>query len=146
MKRGKEIKLELFKNFKIVAGTVDNKNPKSIYLNLSAWGEPSTDDEFNYDRIIKNMHKTIKQTMHDYIKPDNFIVERTIVDLDMRESGVKYGKRSYVNCEITLYQKNDYPVNSKTLRPILIDLACMIANRGFEDNKYFNFYRTKTNF
>ena len=39
MKRGKEITLDIETNYKIKLGTVDNKNTKSIYINLSAWGE-----------------------------------------------------------------------------------------------------------
>ena len=34
MKRGKEIKLDLNPNYKIKVGTVDNKSPKTIYINL----------------------------------------------------------------------------------------------------------------
>ena len=39
MKRGKEVKLDINPNYKISVGTVDNKNPKSIYISLSAWGQ-----------------------------------------------------------------------------------------------------------
>ena len=35
---------------KIKLGTVDNKNPKSIYINLSAWGELiKEEEELNYE-------------------------------------------------------------------------------------------------
>ena len=145
MKRGKEIKLELFENYKIVAGTVDNKNPKSIYLNVSAWGTPVSEEELNYDRVIRNLRKKVKQQMHDYLDEEQFNIDRIIVDLDMRESGIEYGKRSFMSCEITLFQETEQPVNSPELKPVLIDLACMIANRAFEDNEYFKFYRTKKN-
>ena len=32
MKRGKELKLDINPNYKIKIGTVDNKNPKSIWI------------------------------------------------------------------------------------------------------------------
>ena len=61
MKRGKEITLDIDTNYKIKLGTVDNKNTKSIYINLSAWGELSpTSDILNYDSIIKKLRKEIK--------------------------------------------------------------------------------------
>ena len=39
MKLGKEIKLDLLENYKTKIGTVNNKESKSLYLNLCAWGE-----------------------------------------------------------------------------------------------------------
>ena len=61
MKRGKEITLDIDTNYKIKLGTVDNKNTKSIYINLSAWGELSPNsDILNYDSIIKKIKKRNK--------------------------------------------------------------------------------------
>ena len=45
MKRGKEITLDINSNYKIKIGTVDNKNTKSIYINLSAWGKLNNEDD-----------------------------------------------------------------------------------------------------
>ena len=53
MKRGKEITLDVSSNYKVKLGTVDNKNSKSIYISLSAWGELlPTNDIINYDGVI----------------------------------------------------------------------------------------------
>ena len=106
MKTGKEIKTELFKNYNIVYGSVNNKNPKAVYINISSWGLPVNKDESNYIRIIKDINKKVKQTLYNYILnnlQDTFIKEQSIVDLDIRKSGIKFGKRSFINCEITLY-------------------------------------------
>ena len=43
MKSGKQIKVNDNKNYSIIYGCVDNKNPKSIYINISAWAEPLSD-------------------------------------------------------------------------------------------------------
>ena len=95
MKRGKEITLNINSNYKIKLGTVDNKNPKSIYINLSAWGEPNDDEEdINYDTIIKKLRKNIKQNINYNINSDNFYKDKYIVDLDMRSSGIRNKKRS----------------------------------------------------
>jgi hypothetical protein len=32
-----------------------------------------------------------------------FDLDKTIVDLDIRESGIRFGKRSFINCEVTLF-------------------------------------------
>ena len=45
MKRGKEITLDINSNYKVKIGTVDNKNTKSIYINLSAWGKLNNEDD-----------------------------------------------------------------------------------------------------
>ena len=50
MKVGKELTIDVNSNYKIKIGTVDNKNPRSMYINLSAWGELNNieDDNINY--------------------------------------------------------------------------------------------------
>jgi hypothetical protein len=35
MKKGKELKVSDFKNYNIVYGSVNNKNPKALYIGLS---------------------------------------------------------------------------------------------------------------
>ena len=54
MKRGKEVKINLPYQYNVITGTVDNKNPKAIYIQISAWGKPKENgDSKNYDSIIK---------------------------------------------------------------------------------------------
>lgn len=97
MKIGKEIKINKNKNYNIVFGSVNNKNPKAIYLSISAWAEPLQKDCENYSRVIKNIHKNLKQVIYNHLtnNENDFVKENTIVDLDMRESGIRYGKRSF---------------------------------------------------
>lgn len=144
-KRGKEIKIDLSDNYNIVYGTVDNKNAKSIYVNISAWGEPTSNDEINYGRVIGRLSKCVKQSTYNNIKSDyvdTFYPDRTIVDLDMRESGVKFGKRSFMNCEITIFQKNieNTSINvgetTKQLNDIIMkSIECLNDFEHFKFNK-----------
>jgi hypothetical protein len=53
MKTGKEIKSSIFNDFNVIFGSVNNKNPKSIYLNVSAWSQPKEDCDGNYNRAIR---------------------------------------------------------------------------------------------
>lgn len=108
-KRGKELKMDLSPNYNIVCGTVDNKNAKAIYVNISAWGEPTSEEEKDYGRVISRLNKCVRQSTYNHLNdkhPDSFYADRTIVDLDMRESGVRFGKRSFMNCEMTIFQKH----------------------------------------
>ena len=54
MKTGKEIKTNNFKDFNVVFGSVDNKNAKAVYINISAWAEPKSNDDINYTRSIQH--------------------------------------------------------------------------------------------
>jgi hypothetical protein len=146
MKTGKELKIDNFKNYNVVFGSVNNKHPKAIYINLSAWAEPQSDDDINYSRIIKDINKKVKQSLYNYFDLDDefeFLKDRTIVDLDIRESGIRYGKRSFMNCEITLFLHSEIPVNSDKMKPILDKVVMQVINSTFENNKVFRFYKKK---
>ena len=68
MKRGKEITLDVNSNYKVKLGTVDNKNSKSIYISLSAWGELiPTNNIINYDSVISKLRKQIKHNINSII-------------------------------------------------------------------------------
>jgi len=142
MKRGKEISLEIKENYKVKLGTIDNKDPRTIYLNVSAWGEPLTEED-NYDIILNNLRKKVKQKLFTNIKNSNYSDDRYIVDLDMRSSGITKSKRSYMSCEITLFQKDRIPVNN----PITISEGNRLVNNLIDDcfdcNDHFKFYKTK---
>lgn len=145
-KRGKELKMDLSPNYNVVCGTVDNKNAKAIYINISAWGEPTQEDELNYNRIISNLSKCVKQSTYNYLRSnyaDRFYADRSIIDLDMRESGVRYGKRSFMNCEITVYQKDsDEMINEGETPTILSDIV-ESAIECLDDFEYFEFHKKK---
>jgi hypothetical protein len=146
MKKGKELKVTNFKNYNIVYGSVNNKVPKALYINISAWAQPKVNDELNYNRIIKNTDKNVRQTIYNLIDSNKsipFFKEKTIVDFTIKESGVKYGKRSFANCEITLFMKDEIPVTSELLKPVINSLIDTSINSVFETNNYFNFYKTK---
>jgi hypothetical protein len=143
MKRGKENKINVSENYCIVSGTVDTKNPKSVYINISAWGEPNLKTDVSYDKVINQLHKEIKQKLHNKINKLQFMHDRILVDLDMRESGIQYGKRSFMNCEVTLYQKNELSVDSEELISELSDVTKIIVNEVLDPNEYFNFHKSK---
>lgn len=146
MKKGKELKMEIFNNYTVVYGSVNNNNPKALYIAISAWAQPKTDAEENYGRVIKDINKKVKQSLYNKLSADTeteFIKERTIVDLDIRESGIKYGKRSYLNCEITLFLKEEIPVNSDKMKHILNDLVKSTIHSVFDTNKFFKFFKKK---
>lgn len=143
MKRGKEIKIETIDNLNVVFGTVDNKNPKSVYINISGWAEPSEDGEINYGKIIRDTHKQLKQELFKHGNPMFFDLDKTIIDFDMRESGIYYGKRSYMNCEVNLYQKNEFDLSSIELYNALIGILNIVTIENLNRHNYFKFHKIK---
>jgi hypothetical protein len=143
MKRGKEIKLTVLENYNLTTGTVDNKNPKSVFITISAWCNPLIDTEIDYNKIINNLMRTIKGTLYNTLT-NKFIKEQTIVDLDMRESGIKFDKRSYMCCEITLFQQNELlPITSEILLENINNITKQVLLDAFESNQYFTFHKVK---
>jgi len=146
MKTGKEIKTSAFKEYNVSFGSVDSKNAKSVYINISSWAEPKeNDDSINYNRCIKNMNKKIRQTVYNMLDSIEtyFLNEQTIVDLDIRESGIKYGKRSFMSCELTLYSNNEIPVNDDYMKDTLNQIYSSVIKNVFETNDTFDFYKKK---
>ena len=77
------------------------------------------------------------------INGDILAFNKTIIDLDIRKSGLKFGKKSFANCEITLFLKDEIKVNSLVMRPILDDLSKFIIDTSFKQSTYFKFYNKK---
>ena len=117
MKKGKSIKINGFKDFKINYGTVDFKSMKSIYLVIQAWVEPITDLE-SWSSVVNTLRRDIKHKLLDSIDL-NIFNGRTIVDLDLRTSGIQEGKRSFMNLEITLFLDEYIDFKSEQLKKSL---------------------------
>lgn len=144
MKLGKEIKLDLLNNYKTKIGTVNNKESKSLYINLTAWGQlKEIDENLNYDYFLSNIRKKIKQKLNNSLNEELFHSNKYIVDLDMRTSGLSLEKRSFMSCEITLYQKKFLPLN----KPKIIDntktIIKEVIDECLENNSVFTFHKTK---
>lgn len=73
-------------------------------LKLEAWLSPKDSIERDYKSIVKKIEKDLKQLTFQLKSFLN--IEEYIVDLDLRVSGISYGKKSYMKCYITLLRKN----------------------------------------
>jgi len=144
MKLGKEIKLDLLDNYKTKIGTVNNKESKSLYINLCAWGQLSKlDENLNYDYYLRNVRKKIKQKLNNSLNKDLFHNHKYIVDLDMRTSGLSVEKRSFMSCEITLFQKKYLPLNKPRIVDNTKEIIKDVVTDCLENNSIFTFHRTK---
>ena len=143
MKKGKTSKIQGFNTSKIVYGTVDSINFKSLYLNLQTWVEPIKEPE-NWTRIVLNLSRAIKHSVYETINLDLFD-DSFIVDLDLRSSGLTLGKKSFMNLEINFYlNKEELDFKSKEIKDNLKNIVTRIYDENFNDNDYFNFHLTKS--
>lgn len=144
MKLGKELKLDLLDNYKTKIGTVNNKESKSLYLNFTAWGEIiENEKEQNYTTFLSNIRKKIKQNLNNNLNINLFHNDKYIVDLDMRTSGFDISKRSFMSCEITLFQKKGLPINQPLLIEATKNIIYNVIDNCLENNSIFKFHKTK---
>jgi hypothetical protein len=140
MKKGKFITIGVYNNVKIGYGTVDYKNLKTIYIQLNSWTQPDHED-CDFDRLISKTRRQIKQKIYDlrceYFKP------QSIVDLDIKTSGIKTNKRSFMDLEITLYVEKHFDVKSKEIKDIVGNLSESVIDTILTDQTLFNFYESK---
>jgi len=144
MKRGKEMKIETSHQYNIVSGTVDTKNPKSVYIQISAWGKPKEDMVDDYEPIIKRKSKRVKRKLFEVLDDNNFYKTKSIVDFNMASSGINFNKKSFMSVEMTLFKKEPLlSINSEEMKPILEGISEKIINDVFEKDETFKFYKKK---
>lgn len=140
--RGKEMNLKSSDNYTVKLGTVNNKEPKCVYFEIKGWVAPTDKSELNYGQIVNRLTKRTKSKLFQTINKDRFHGEVFILDLDLRESGIQHGKKSYFNCEVCLFQENDI----KSLPDLVPDIEKMtnsIITEVFEPFEYFTFHKKK---
>ncbi len=143
--RGKEMKIETKYQYNVVSGTVDNKNPKSVYIQISAWGEPKDSEIEFYDNILKNKSKRVKRKLFEVLDDKHFHTKKSIVDFNMASSGINYGKKSFMSVEMTLFKKEPLlPINSDKMEPIVKNISEKIITDIFEKDENFKFYKRKS--
>ena len=142
MKKGKTSQLHGFKTAKVIYGTVDSINLKSLYLNIQTWVEPIEESE-NWTRVVLNLSRGIKHSIYETINKEIF-TDKFIVDLDLRSSGLHLGKKSFMNLEINFYlQEEGLDIKGTEIKNSLQEITKQIFKTNFSKNEYFKFYLTK---
>ena len=143
LKQGREVKTKISDLFRTSYGTVDITSLKSLFINLSTWAEPLEECE-NWPGKVKKFKNKIKTTIHNNIETSLF-KQISIVDLDLRASGIKIGKRSFIRCEITLFLKPKQKIDmkSKTVSEPIHEITTKVIEDSFLTSRTFKFYSTK---
>ena len=141
MKKGKSVKLNLYTPIKSIYGTVDSKNLKSLYINIQSWVTPKFEHD-NWNRVVCNLSREIKHSVYDSIDI-NLFKEKSIVDLDLRTSGIIHGKKSFFNLEVNLYTNQEMDFKSSEIKDSVKKIVKNIFKTNVIDNKYFEFSTSK---
>lgn len=141
MKKGKSVKLNLFNPIKSMYGTVDSKNLKSVFINIQSWVTPKQEME-NWNRIVGNLSRQIKHSVYDSNKSELFLT-KTIIDLDLRVSGISAGKKSFFNLEVSLFANDELDFKSDNLKKEIKTIIKSIYQNNIEKNNYFTFSKSK---
>lgn len=141
MKKGKSVKLNLFNPIKSMYGTVDSKNLKSVFINIQSWVTPKEEME-NWNRVVGNLSREIKHSVFNSNKSEIFL-EKTIIDLDLRVSGISAGKKSFFNLEVNLFANQELDFKSEKMKKEIKEIIKTIYQNNIEKNKYFVFSKSK---
>jgi len=141
MKKGKSVKLNLYNPIKSMYGTVDSKNLKSLYINIQSWVTPKFEHD-NWNRVVCNLSRDIKHSVYNSINTELF-KEQSIVDLDLRTSGISHGKKSFLNLEVNLYTTQEMDFKSPEIKNSVKQIIKNIFKENVIQNKYFEFYPSK---
>ena len=141
MKKGKSVKLNLFTPIKSMYGTVDSKNLKSIFINIQSWVTPIKETE-NWNRVVGNLNRQIKHSVFNS-NNSNIFLEKTIIDLDLRVSGISTGKKSFFNLEVNLFTNEELDFKSEKMKFEIKKIIKSIYQNNIEKNNYFEFSKSK---
>lgn len=141
MKKGKTITLNQYDSIKSFYGTVDAKELKSIYLNIQTWVTPINEDD-NWNRIVSIMSREVKHSVLHSINTELF-KQHFIVDLDLRTSGIRYNKKSFMNLEINLFTKQDGDFKCNEIKDSVKKILKRVYKDNILNNNHFNFSSTK---
>ena len=141
MKKGKSVKLNLYNPIKSSYGTVDSKKLKSVYINIQSWVTPKFEHD-NWNRVVCNLSREIKHSVYNSITTGIF-QEKSIVDLDLRTSGISHGKKSFFNLEVNLYTNIELDFKSYEIKESIKKIVNTIFKNNINENKYFDFSTSK---
>jgi hypothetical protein len=141
IKTGKKLNLPIDNRFKISYGTVNIKNPISIYLQISTWVKPLEDYE-DYENLIKKLTKDFKQSLNYTLKNSFFNDRKWIVDLDLRSSGMEINKKSYMSVDTILYYHEPKDPFKEEVLSFVKDKSLTLL-KVFTENNEIECYRSK---
>lgn len=142
-KVAKKINVNNHKNYKVHFGTMDRIKSNSLYISISTWVKPKVESNVDYEKILRKLNKKIKNNLFNRLDENLFDNKLLIVDLDLRISGIRFDKRSFMNCDITIFKKTNDSVEDTRLDEIINKHITEVINEVLDKSEYFSFHKTK---
>lgn len=119
--------------FNVTGGTVDKKNPQSIYYSIGTYIIPTK--EINYHSFMADIEKIIKKEVKQLIADRYSCYLEHIVVMEVAEDWIAIGKPSYLDFQIYFKplhhvldeERNDfYRVSRRIYREYMVDIINII--------------------
>lgn len=139
----KEQTLNIFQdNFNFKIGLVDKNVNNTIYINGNSWIEPKSSVE-DFTSEINSLKRAFNVFFVRNLKYTNFNHDKYIVVLDIKNSGISFNKRSFINFELHLKHKDtNFNFKENLYKEEIIQLINRLINECFF-NFSFLYYNNK---
>ena len=136
--------------FSIKIGTIDKKNPRTIYAVLGTYICPNIDKE-SYEDDINEFSKKSKENFNKLVNLSHFCETlNNIFITEVADSRIKNGKKSYLEMQFYVKPKSEflteYNNDFKSMSSVINDVFCknIISYTKTELNSHdFQCYKTK---
>ena len=130
-------------HFRIKIGTINKNNPSVIYINGSGFVSPLSKKDSYADDIEEIKLDFFKNVKLNTLKSDK-LENKYACDFDLRMSGIKPNKKSFLSFQCHLKQKDGHPCRLNEIKSNLEDTINNIVENLFMDFIAHNFSVTKT--
>lgn len=93
----------------------------------------------NIERALKTLKSKVIKTKQN----QKIFQENSIVDLDLRTSGISHGKKSFFNLEVNLFTISEIDFKSNEIKDSVKQIVRNIFKNNIIENKHFEFSISK---
>lgn len=143
MKTGKFISIKTFDNFSTGYGSVNIKDLKSIYVDISSWVIPKSNNK-NWEVFFSDLRREIILNLKDHLKKSSFFkCDHIIVNLDIKTNGIEPYKKSFLRCEITMFVKGQISITDINLKNEITYLTNQVIKDCFKPINFIKYQKSK---
>jgi len=139
VKKGKQIKSPENNDFISKYGTINAVKPQSIFISIQSWATPK--HNLRFKKKIRSLTINTKNKIRESVNYDVFH-KKYIIDFDIRESGLRKDKPSFLSIDLTLYPKNQISFPSDIYNANIENLIKDLTS-NIKKNTNFNFSAKK---
>ena len=123
---------------------LDYSKPFEFFAVLQKHDVPNRNGRTYPEKILKREAERYKKIIEKGLSTSELNhPESSLIDLDIRHSGISLDKKSFMNLEITLFVKDGVLFKSQEMKDAVRKIIKEIYNKNISKNKYFDFFITK---